>query len=50
MSAYVLPVALLGAVFFVLSLPGLLAGNGPRITQVVSVLCFSLAFVLSLVH
>lgn len=46
MNAYVLPLALLGAVF--LALAGLLNGSGPRVAQAVATVCFAVAFVLAL--
>ncbi len=48
MSAYVLPLALLGAVF--LAVAGLLNGNGPRVAAAIATLLFAVAFVLSLVE
>lgn len=46
MQPYVLPLALLGAVF--LALAGLLNGNGPRVAWTLSAVCFAAAFVLAL--
>lgn len=47
MNAYVLPLALLGAVF--LAGAGLFDGNGPRMAQALSMFCFAVAFVLALI-
>lgn len=48
MQPYILPVALLGAVF--LAVAGLLNGNGPRVAWALSTACFALAFVGALIE
>ena len=48
MNLYVIPLALLGALF--LAVAGLLNGNGPRVAWAASTVCFAVAFVLALIE